>query len=398
MPRNLARLLLRSVVVVFCVALLTGATFVVSRYVSNRRLMTLCKIADPLENDVSLGMTGTSPVWLERWIGADTARAMLCQPTELLIRGSGEQIADSTILQILQASSGLGIIAIPYRDLPEGSLELIATQHRAQRFRFRLPTIRPDDARWLSKLTQLKHVEISQWVREPRENDWTWLQALPGLERLNVIMLGASDQDLFAFAQCAATNNLSLSGHSISDDAVCRLCDLPRLQTLELEGRGIRLKFATGQKLPSSLKTLELRSTSIDNASLTAIAGLPQLKRIKITSGGVTDAGMETLAGLSALRQLSLADLQQLTDEGLKTLARSASLIEVHIASCGTTPTGLVHLNELPNWVQIRFDHVKFRREPGTAKPILTPDNVTEYLSSQWKRQQPEWEDFSGPP
>ncbi len=391
------RSLLRAVVLLSCVALLTAGVFVSSRYLSNRRLMASFQPFGSRGDGIVFGWNGPATDWLERWIGTDAAVAVLCRPESIRVYAPDNVVADATVQLALQSCSGLDQIFIHNRNLPNGCLEAIATRHCVETFHFRLPTILPADAQWLSKMSQLKHVNVGQFVREARHNDWSWLKALPDLEYLEVTLWGACDEDVVALAECPAAKNLSLSGESLSDDAVKRLCDLSALQFLDLYGPQIHLHFANGRKLPPSLEALDLRSEGIDDASLVAIAGLPRIKRISISNCRVTDSGLETLARLPALNQLWLDNLLEVTDNGLKSLTANTSLTEIHVVRCGTTPLGLIQLNDIPNWRELRFDNIEIRREPGAAPPILTPENVVDYLSMQREMQHMQQRVYNGP-
>ena len=381
-PRNVTRGLLRAGVVLLCTALLTAGVFVSSRYLSNRRLMALQKLTNRINVDVAFGWKGPKTDWLERWVGADAAMAALCRPVSLIVSGDPSKVDDATVLTLLRSSSELEEIFIHNRNLTDGCLEAIATRHRPETFHFQLPTIRHSDSQLLSQMTRLKHVNISQFVREPRNNDWSWLKDLPVLESLAVTLWGATNADAAAFAECSATTSLSLSGESLSDDTIIRFCDLPALQFLDLEGPRVRLHFPAGRKLPATLESLDLRSTSIDDVSLATIDGLPRINRISITGGKITDTSLAMLARLPALNQLWLSDLR-LTDNGLKSLIASQSLTEFLIERCGTTSLGMISMNDIPNWRELRYERVQFRREPGSVRPILTPEFVDHYISAQ---------------
>ncbi|MBC8113263.1 MAG: hypothetical protein H7062_02715 [Candidatus Saccharimonas sp.] len=384
----------RGFVIAICTLLLAGAVYLMSRYTANRRLMKLVKDSGV----VSVSWQGTSIDWLRRMIGDDAEEALLCYPVGLMTTGTAEQTSDESIRRLLGELSGLEEITIHNRDLPPFCLEIIATRHRhVESLTFRLPVISHDDARWLSRMQQLGYVDLGQFVREPRENDWSWLKALSKLEALEVTMWGASDRDVMALAECPASRELSLSGPALSDEALNRLCDLPALEYLSLDGANIRLRFPNGRKLPATLYGLDLNWTAVDDESLATVAELPQLNRVSIMVGSVTDAGMETLARLPALRQLWLYELKQLTDDGLKALTASTSLIEIHVERCGTTSQGLLHLMELPNWIDIRFEGIRFHREPGTASPTVTADTVDEFLSLRRRMQEEQDSVHNGP-
>lgn len=396
-PINFVRGLVRTVVIATCVLLLIGAVSLMSRYKANRRLMTLAKPANPKNIDATFGWSGPTFDWLDRRIGRWHAMALLCRPMSLIVHGREESISNATILSMLRESAGMKAVFIHNRDLPAGCLEAIATRHPVEVLHIRLPVISGQDAGWLSHMTRLKQLNVDQFVREPRENDWSWLSSLPKLESLGVTMWGAADRDVIAIAECPASKNLSLSGELLTDEAVSRLCDLPALEFLTLEGRQLRLRFPNGRHFPSTLQTLDLNWTAVDDNSLATIAELPQLNRVSIMGGSVTDAGMETLARLPALRHLWLYELKQLTNDGMKALTASTSLHEVNVERCGTTSKGLLHLMAIPNWKDIEFENVRFHRDPGTAPPMVSSDTVEEFLSMRRRIQEEQDSVHNGP-
>lgn len=393
--RSWGRFFLRLGWVGCCVLLLTTITFLGSRYLSNRRLMLLAKPANPASVDPVLGWKRSIPLSLERLIGVDNDIALLFRPNYLLVQG--QDVTDARIVEILEASAGITSLYIHNRDLPEGSMAVIAARHSPETFQFRLPMVDSKQALLLSQMKNLQHVNIGQFERQPRQNDWSWLQQLPALKKLEITLWATSEADVLALAQSPALENASFSGEDLTDRVLDRLCDAPSLHWLDLEGSQFQLHFSDGRKLPAVLESLDLRCPLIDDQSLAAIVGLPQLSRVSIYRGQVTATGLKTLAKLPALRQLWLSDLSQLTDEGLKELAQSRSLQEVLVANCSTTPAALIQLNDIPNWTEIHFDQVTFRRQPGAAKLMLTPENVGEVLEQQRESERLRNEVVNGP-
>ncbi|HEY4261234.1 MAG TPA: hypothetical protein VGM98_13800, partial [Schlesneria sp.] len=305
------------------------------------------------------------------------------------------ETTDVKIIEVFQASSGLQSIAIHNRDLPEGALKVIADRHDPQAFQFRLPVISHEDAACLSRMKSLNFVSFGQFDRQSRENDWSWLKYLPDLETLNVTLWSASQADLLALSQSPAVRNLSLSGDGVTDENLIQFSHASQLQSLDVEGPGVRLHFADGKQLPQSLIELELQWTAIDDQSQAAIAKLPRLRRIAIYGGKITDVAF--VSQLPGLKQLWLDSLEYLTDEGLMSLSQSTSLTEIHVDRCDTTPKALIHLNAIPNWTEIRFDDVTFRRSVGGAKPEITPENAAEILARQREFERMQNDGLNGP-
>ena len=163
---------IRSFTVVVSLLLLIGGVFLMSRYTANLKLMQLAKPSDSRNVDTVFGWTGpVIPIrgldvdWLARWIGKDSAFALLYRPENLLVQGHDKSISDATILSLLSESSGMTQVFIHNRDLPEGCLKAIATRHRVELLDVRLPIIGSQDAQWLSHMKQLKQVHVSHQGR-----------------------------------------------------------------------------------------------------------------------------------------------------------------------------------------------------------------------------------------
>lgn len=373
-----------------CVLMLTAITLIGSQYLSNRRLMKLTNLRE--QNPV-ITWERRWFISLERWVGVDTEMALFFRPTELLVQD--RDTTDAKIVEVLEASSGLKSVAVHNRDLPKGALRVIADRHDPHTFQFRMPVISHEDAVCLSRMKSLRFVSFGQFERHSRENDWSWLKHLPNLETLSVTLWGASQADVVALSQSPAAHDISLSGDSVTDENLIQFSQAAQLERLDVEGQGVRLHFADGKQLPQSLTELELRWTGIDDRSQAAITKLPQLRRVSIYGGKITDVAF--VAQLPGLQQLWLSNLPDLTDEGLKSLSQNLSLTEILLDHCGTTPNALIHLNEIPNWTEIRFDNVTFRRQVGIAKPVITPENVSEIIAAQRELEKMQFDVHNGP-
>jgi hypothetical protein len=376
-----------------CVLMLTAITLIGSQYLSNRRLMIMTKQTNLSEQNPAITWQRRWFISLERLVGVDTEIALFFRPTELLVQE--RDTTDAKVVEVLQASSGLQSIAIHNRELPQGALQVIADRHDPQTFQFRLPVISHEDATCLARMKSLKFVSFGQFERHSRENDWSWLRHLPALETLNVTLWGASQADVVALSQSPAAHDISLTGDGVTDENLIQFGQATQLQSLDVEGPEVRLHFADGKQLPQSLTELELQWTGIDDQSQAAIAKLPRLRRVSIYGGKITDVAF--VAQLPGLQQLWLSSLPDLTDEGLKSLSQNQSLTEIHVDRCGTTPSALIHLNAIPNWTEIRFEGVNFRRPVGGAKLAITLENVAEIMARQSEFEKMQNGVFNGP-
>lgn len=231
------RLGVRTLKVVVCAALLVGLTCVGSRYFANRRLMKLAEphVGNPI--DLVIGWRGPSLPPLERWLGDRFVTCLVSRPTNLIVQGQADAPVDETVLRVLESSSGLEEVFIHNRNLPEGTLQTLATRHEVATLDFQLSIIRPEDSTWLSKMTTLKVVNFRQTLRPPGPNDWSWLNALPSLGELTVVVGNPHELDLDVLCRCPALKCLIVSDAVVSDDVLQRVRNLPNLQFLEVNGR-----------------------------------------------------------------------------------------------------------------------------------------------------------------
>ena len=396
-PTRVLRWLIRISGVVIGVSVLFIAIFFFSRYISNSRLLELSRAQNTREVNVSIGFRRFPIGGLNRFLSDDTQLRIFSRPVSLLLQVDHPIVPNENLLSILKASSGLEEIWIHNRPLPAGCLEIIASQHNPKIISFRRDVIDARDAALLSRMKTLKHIHLDQFANQSRSNDWSWLPALPNLERLEANLWFATNADVEAIAACPAATLLSLSGPTLSDESLVRLCELPALNHLSLEGQQIRLQFPGKRQFPRSLTSLEISAPNVTDESLQSIAGLPQVNRVWIQGGQITSAGLAILAELPALNQLWLTDLKLIDDEALKRVATSPSLTEIRVSGCATTPQALIYLNDTPNWTTLAIDDVGFQRLPQDPRPNLTSENVVEQIQRQRERIQAQRDVVNGP-
>lgn len=380
------RRIVRGTVLIVCGVVATLAVLLLQRYGINRRLMQLAP-SKFFDARFTWSQRPWKLKWAERWIGPDNLTALLCRSEELMVQGPQETVPDSRVLELLRASSGLREVAVQNRDLPDGCLEAIATRHLVNKLHIRFRKITADDAAWLSRLQGLRTLDLYLSGHEPRDNDWSWLSRLPSLTSLEVSMHGACDADVQALVKCPAVVDLSLTGQ-ITDAHLAGLCDLPRLQRLYLCGDDARLHLPPGRKLPASLEFMGWGGDAVDDQSLTAMEGLPRLRSVHFTGGKISDEGLRLLARLPSLVQIHFDHAPNVTDAGLEALSTSASLRDINVRGCNTTPRGLMHLMQSPGWQEIRYEEIDFRRGKMDYSR-LTLEYVEDSLKSRRR-----WQDY----
>jgi hypothetical protein len=171
--------------------------------------------------------------------------------------------------------------------------------------------------------------------------------ALPALASVLVYCEGSSDGDgaLAALARRPRRlRELQIVGCGITEAAACTIASAKWPLTYlafggthyETDVLGTRGAMALAKAASlSSLRTLDVVATSIDDASLEVLVASPHLHAVQQLSIaeniGITDAGIERFAKSSAFRQLRELGLYQtsVTDRGLACLAEERPDIDV---------------------------------------------------------------------
>ncbi|MFI5454794.1 MAG: protein kinase [Isosphaerales bacterium] len=87
----------------------------------------------------------------------------------------------------------------------------------------------------------------------------------------------------------------------VTDAGVAHLRNLPGLEVLWLDSKGVTDAGLVHLEGLPTLKMLGLRNTGVTNAGLVHLESLPQLKFLALVGSGVTDAGLVHLRGLAQL-------------------------------------------------------------------------------------------------
>lgn len=174
------------------------------------------------------------------------------------------------------------------------------------------------------------------------------LGSLTQLETLTLNESSIDDAGLKKLEGLRALRGLGLGRTAVGDDGLATVAKFTKLQRLSLEDtkvtpRGLRaveqLKELCGLALPNSLSDEAL-------SHLQNLVNLSHLKYFKIRHGEVTDAGLRSLAKLTKLPELDLA-MATITDEGLKHLTGMKQLRVLQFNSPAITDAGVALLANL---------------------------------------------------
>jgi len=235
-----------------------------------------------------------------------------------------------------------------------------------------------------------------QWLTLPGRMDdggMTVIATLPALRGLYFKENQVTDAGLVHLAKLASLEELELGGARITDAGLAHLAGLPRLRYLVLWGKGFTDSgFKSLKAVPNleilSLGPLEqvtdtglgylgqlprLRDLSLPRAhyvdpskdkgyytdeGLKALAGLTEMECLLIGGLGVTDAGIGQLAGMRRLKDLSLYGCDRITGESLKTIGGLRSLESLNIDYARLTMSNLKLLNNLAGLKTLGLDKI----------------------------------------
>ncbi|XP_038828760.1 uncharacterized protein LOC120027798 isoform X3 [Salvelinus namaycush] len=158
-----------------------------------------------------------------------------------------------------------------------------------------------------------------------------YLQSAPSsLTQLSLNQTSVTEATLAALPACVPQLRLLSVKHTKVRD-VSALAALPSLQTLYLDGTGVREGSLECLAVHSTLSALSLAGISVadGNHTLQIISGLRLTQLTLPGRHSVTDAGLTFLSRLSLLSELDLTDYTHVTDHGVTQLATMTSLQEL---------------------------------------------------------------------
>jgi len=241
-------------------------------------------------------------------------------------------------------------------DVGQHSLELVATYSPLRIVQLQ-GVCGPLDVTPLARLPHLRDLQFS--IRTSREPVWRLRQDLPELTSLSFrYTMRIADCDLEYLRHVPALQTLTLSRHSVSDNAFEHLVHTPDLRNLSLKvhradlGTGLG-PWITGRNLHmlatncQKLEHLDLTGTHVRDKYLAALTSLAHLAEIRLSNAQVGDETCEYLAQLPRLDRLWL-DGTNVTDAGLTHLAKSSSLTSLYLSNTPITDVGLNRLSGCP--------------------------------------------------
>uniref|UniRef100_A0A671NNY1 Si:ch73-173p19.1 n=1 Tax=Sinocyclocheilus anshuiensis TaxID=1608454 RepID=A0A671NNY1_9TELE len=234
----------------------------------------------------------------------------------------------------------------------------------------------------LSNLSKLQHLNLSSCSKLTD----SCLQHIAGLRSLTFLALDqtkVSDAGLLMYLQSgsSALCQLSLNQTAITESTlrvlptcvpqlrmlsikhtkvsdVSALAELQNLQTLHLDGTGVRENTLQCLATHPSLSALSLAGIPVTdgNHTLEIISGLRLTQLTLPGRHSVTDSGLTFLSRQTLLLELDLTDYTQLTDHGITQLASMTRLKKLSLSNTQVSDSGLQGLISLKELQELCLD------------------------------------------
>jgi internalin A len=173
----------------------------------------------------------------------------------------------------------------------------------------------------LANLSGMKSVEdVRIWDAHNVSDDGArWLAELPNLKKLHMSDSQISNQALVHFAKLKHIEILSLTGRPFSDAGLAALKETTSLKELCV-GYFEGFKQPDANTGESDMPATAMHNDQITDEGLKSLAGLTQLELLDLQNTDVTDAGLQSLRGLKNLKALWVSGTK-VTKEGWAELA-----------------------------------------------------------------------------
>ena len=179
------------------------------------------------------------------------------------------------------------------------------------------------------------------------------LARFPDLTALDLFFSSVTDAGLAEVGKSKGLTELWLGSLALTDKGLAALAELTRLRVLDLPGN----EALTGDGLRSlskltELRTLDLFGSTFRDADVEHLAAFPKLETLELSGKGVTDVGLKALAKRTTLAKLTLVGVHGVTDNGLRELQPLTELRDLYVDGEQVTPAGRAALRKsLPKCV-----------------------------------------------
>ncbi|KAG5268465.1 hypothetical protein AALO_G00212890 [Alosa alosa] len=185
-----------------------------------------------------------------------------------------------------------------------------------------------------------------------------YLRSAPSsLVQLSLNQTAITEATLAEMPSCTPQLRLLSIKHTKVAD-VSALAELRCLQTLHLDGTGVREDSLQHLATHSTLSALSLAGIPITdgNRTLELISGLRLTQLTLPGRHSVTDSGLVFLSRLAMLSELDLTDYTHVTDQGVTQLAAMTRLKKLSLCNTQVTDAGLPSLASLQELLELCLD------------------------------------------
>ncbi|MFN8709996.1 MAG: leucine-rich repeat domain-containing protein [Planctomyces sp.] len=166
-----------------------------------------------------------------------------------------------------------------------------------------------------------------------------------------------TDSAMTTIAGIKTLRALRLSGDNnqttIADDGIAKLAACPSLKVLAVDG--LWVSSTSLQSLPSGIEELYLKSTLVDDDSMTIVAKFEGLRKLRISKTQVSNAGLEKLIACKRLEDLDLSEDSLINNDGMQSVGKILSLKKLNLWRVAINDSGIAHLAPLKqlNWLNL---------------------------------------------
>ena len=283
-------------------------------------------------------------------------------------------------------------LTISGSSVSEEGLALISGFRRLQRLSLIATSMTDASLAHLGGMSRLTTLEL----RTNRGIHGPGLAHLAGLAGLKTLLLDDTPVDDAGLAHLADLNSLetlNMTGPRITDAGLAHLAGLTNLKMLRVSKSGVTsaglahleaMKRLESLDLgrtkvdglspfvpPSSLETLILTRTPIDDAGLAGLSRFIGLKCLILDGTRITDEGLSRIEALQGLEKLSIS-ATAITDAGLDRLNGLAKCRQLIVTDTAATPVGIARLQaRYPRMTIISFRRaVAFPAAPAPAPKL----------------------------
>lgn len=225
------------------------------------------------------------------------------------------------------------------------------------------------------------------------------LRGLTGLTELNLTRSNITDAGMFYVGKLVGLESLLLGGTVISDEGAEQLDRLSNLASLNLIGTGVTDSGLRHFRTATNMQALWLERTDITDQGLSVLTSFPSLALLDIGNTFVSDAGLARVGQLAGLEELSVSSCEDVNGAGFRHLSSLTRLNRLCADNCSLSDDVLQHIVDLPlqvlslNWTEITDTGLKTIARISTLQELhLIGACVSEEAAAEFRAAHPDCE------